>query len=84
MTTVPESRIARLAEVLLHAERGAPPGGGMPSRLRNRFRARSSAGRSSGTGTSARAGVAEQLAGIIESLDADDLAALVEALERRA
>ena len=80
MTAVLESRLARLAEVLLHAERGVSPVPSGSARLRNRTRP---AVRSSGTGTRARAGVAEQVAGIIESLHPDDLEVLVRRLEER-
>ena len=83
MTSTLESRLRGIAEVLLHADRGAPPGGGTPSRLRNRLRARSLSRRSPSPGMSGHTGVAEQVAGIIEALHPDDLTALVDAVENR-
>ena len=80
MTSTLESRLERLAEVLLHADRGAPPGGATSARLRTRSRP---SRRSPSPGMSGHTGVAEQVAGIIESLHPDDLAELMRILEER-
>ena len=80
MTTVLESRLARLTEVLLHAERGVRPLSGTALRLRNRTR--SSRPRPV-SGMSGHTGVAEQVAGIIEMMHPDDLAVLVRRLDER-
>ena len=80
MTGTLESRLERIAEVLLHADRVAPPGGATSARLRNQTRP---SRRSPGAGMGARTGVAEQVAEIIEALHPDDLVALVRTLEER-
>ena len=80
MTSTLESRLERLAEVLLHAERGVRPLSTGSGRNRNRPRVVRSRPVPRVGG---QAGVAEQVAGIIESLDADDLAALVRRLDER-
>lgn len=80
MTAVPDSRIARLAEVLLHAERGIRPLSTGSGRIRNRPRVVRSR---SVPGVGGYAGVAEQVAGIIEEMTPDDLTALVRRLDER-
>ena len=83
MTAVPDpriARIARLAEVLLHAERGVRPLSTGSGRVRNRPRVVRSRPVPRVGG---HAGVAEQVAGIIESLHPDDLAELSQALKDR-
>ena len=79
MTSTLESRLERLAETLLHAERGAYTGSSTSRRSRSRVSAR----RSPGAGMSGHTGVAEQVAGIIEALHPDDLEALVRRLDER-